>query len=162
VTMLRAISLACSRSFDVPLETSPNTICSAASGEQNDHLVFQLSCGREKLFSSWELLGVAQGSDPAWDYGHLVERFGARYADGNKGMAGLMEGNPPLLQRAQYAVLSLGPCNHPVDRVFKVIHDDFVAVVAHRQTGCLIHDIGQISTHEARRTLRHDVQIDTF
>ena len=152
MTMLRAISVARSRSFWAPVETSPKII-SSASGAGQEHLdaAFQLALRQQIAVAFGPLHRVAQRGQAAGNDRNLVHRIGVGQAVGDQGVAAFVIGHALLFVGVHDPLPLFQPGGDALHAFVELLHADRRLACAGRQQGRLVDQVGQIGADEARR-----------
>ena len=105
-----------------------------------------------------QLLGHAERL-PGGQDGDLGHRIGARRQRGDHGVARLVHGHGLLLLREQHVGALPAAEDDPVPGGVEVGGGDHIPAVADRVDGCLVDQVGQVGSGEARRAAGHHVEV---
>ncbi len=150
MTMLRAMSLARSRSFWAPVETSSKTISSAQrAGQQHLDAAFQFALRHQVAIALGPLHRVAQRRQAAGNDRDFVHRIGVGQAVGHQGVAALVIGDAQLFVLVDDPLLLFQAGGDAFDAFVELGHADGRFAFAGGQQRRFVDQVGQIGADEA-------------
>ena len=157
VTMLRAISVARSKSFEAPVVIWFMKI-SSAMRPPNSTAMFcsrSLAVHAVAVFGR-QLHGHAERA-AARDDRHLVHRIGLGQQPRDDRVAGFVVRGVPALVLGHHHRAPLGAHDDLVLGALEIVHVDQALVAARGEQRRLVHEVGEVGAREAGRAARDDV-----
>jgi len=114
------------------------------------HILELGTCHQVSVFR--ECLGITKRHTPGY-YRDFMHRVSIRQHFSNKGMPCLMIGSDFLFLGAYPPTLPLRAGNNTVYRFLKLLHLNNLLAPPGSQNGCLVDQVGQVSTTETSRLL---------
>ena len=128
------------------------------ASEQRAHLVEHLFLGGDGAF--FRQIPCRTERLAARDDAHLDQRIGMLAEPADGGMAGFVDGDGALLLGCHHLRLLLQTAYDTVDGIEEVLLRHVLAVVAGRDEGRLIADVGNVGAREARRLACEEIDVE--
>ena len=151
--------------FDVLLgaggDVAENNLLSGAPAHRGGHAGVELGLRRQVAVLERQLDRDAQ-SLPTRDHRHFVHGIALGDRLHHQGVADLVIGDDRLLFRRDHPATLFRPSHHAKAGLLQLESADRHFLVARRQDGGLVQEIGEVGARETGRLPRHDVEVDVL